>query len=211
MARKKLKDFSDYHQARDLDDSNYQRIKEFYKNKLKYPSKNPEKQYLLCLIGLVGSGKSTVIKPLCKKLHLLRVAADEIRQLLYEECFNMKRITELTTAVIDECLGAGYSVAIDSDSINAVDICEGHSKKHGIKIFWVHINPPEKFIINKLKKYKHTWLFKDADDAIESYNYRKKLHENLSRFKFIYTFDPSKDDLPKQIVDAAQKISQAAK
>ena len=72
----------------------------------------------------------------------------------------------------------------------------------------MHVNPSEEFILNKLRTYNHTWLFKDADEAIANYYWRKLLHEHLS-MPFVYTFDTSRDDLPHQIEEAIEKIERA--
>jgi predicted kinase len=74
-----------------------------------------------------------------------------------------------------------------------------------IPIIWIHINPPEEFILNKLKNFQHTWLFKDAEDAIRNYEVRKQLHKNLHS-DFAYTFDPSRSDLTDQIEEAISII-----
>ncbi len=210
MLDKPVKDYSDYHGDKDLDDASFNELKKVYKMGLDFPSAKPKKQYLLCPIGLVGSGKSTVVKPLSKKLQLPRISSDEVRELLYQRDFNMKRLAELTTAVIDDCLSLGYSVVIDSDNVNAVNICEAHKHKYGLDIFWIHVNPPEKYILDKLKNYKHTWLFKNPEAAIESYYSRKELHKDLSGFDFIYTFDPSLENLQTQLDEAAEIIQRAA-
>ena len=68
------------------------------------------------------------------------------------------------------------------------------------------INPPEEFILNKLRNHKPTWLFKNADEAIKNYEARKPLHQNLD-FDFAYTFDTSKPDLDEQIEEATKIIN----
>jgi len=71
-------------------------------------------------------------------------------------------------------------------------------------------NQSEEFIINKLKNQKHSWLFKDAEDAINNYLARKPLHQNLD-FPFTYTFDTSKSNLNEQITEAGEKIGKLIK
>ena len=78
-------------------------------------------------------------------------------------------------------------------------------------MFWIHINPPEEFIINKLKNYKHTWLFKNAEQAIENHKTSKDKHHKIINFPFIYTFDASRDDLDEQIEEAIAVIGKNAK
>jgi len=52
-------------------------------------------------------------------------------------------------------------------------------RDYGIKTIWIHTNPPEEFIIKKLKNYKHTWLFEDGDQAVQNYLDRKPIHQDL--------------------------------
>lgn len=77
--------------------------------------------------------------------------------------------------------------------------------RYGIRVFWLHVNPPEEFILSKLRAYKHTWLFKDSDEAVKKYYSRKPLHENLT-LDFTYTFDTSRSDLTEQLDDAYKVI-----
>jgi hypothetical protein len=72
-------------------------------------------------------------------------------------------------------------------------------------VVWIHINPPENFILNKLNNYNHTWLFKDADEAVATYYRRKPLHQDL-KLEFAYVFDTSKPDIQSQINTAVPLI-----
>lgn len=190
-----------------VDDIALERITKLYVEQLAVPSERPERQFLLCPIGLVGAGKSTVIKPLVERLHLVRVSTDEIRKLLKEQGYNHIRTSEIAYSIISDFARNGHSIAIDADCAgnNVADTITQSAKTIGAKVVWIHINPPEAFIINKLKNFQHTWLFKDADEAIANYYRRKPLHEHLD-YPFIYTFDPSRPDLPKQLNEAVKLI-----
>ncbi|MBM2817690.1 MAG: hypothetical protein HW401_280 [Parcubacteria group bacterium] len=154
-----------------------------YEKILEIPENKPKEKIMVCPIGIVGSGKTTVVKPLSESLSLLIISSDEIRKFLKKN-------------------GCGYDLAGEI----AFDLAEKYiEKKYKIKIFWIHINPPEEFIINKLKNYKHTWLFRDADQAIENYKSSKANHQNIN-FPFIYTFDTSRNDLGEQIKEAISII-----
>lgn len=181
-------------------------LKEYERN-LEIPDSKPEKQFIICPVGVVGSGKTTVIKPLSKELYLLRISTDEIRELLRENGYGYDAARELAYMAIDKYLGKGFSIAIDGDcsSKEAKGKIKNFQEKYKVKIFWVHINPPEDFIIHKLKNYKHTWLFKDAEQAISNFKKSKAKHQNLD-FPFIYTFDTSRDNLEKQIKEAVSII-----
>lgn len=178
-----------------------------YEETLEIPPRKLKRQIIVCPIGTVGSGKTSVIKPLSKKLSLLRISNDDIRKLLKENGCGYDSVRKLAYRLALKYIAKGFSIAIDGDcnSREAQRHMQELRRKYGIKVFWLHINPPEAFIIHKLKNYKHTWLFKDADEAIRNYYSSKATHENLN-FPFVYVFDPSRDDLNKQIEEAATVI-----
>jgi len=164
-------------------------------------------QFLLCPVGLVGSGKTTVIKPLAEKLGLVRISTDEIRKSLKEQGFSYQKTEDIAFEVGYLFIDKKYGVAIDADCVrpDKKEQIETLAKKKKIPVVWIHINPPEEFILNKLRSYPHTWLFKNADDAIKNYEARKPLHEKLN-FDFTYTFDTSRPDLNEQIGEATKII-----
>ena len=50
--------------------------------------KKANQELILCPVGLVGAGKTTVLKPISKILNLVRVSSDEIRGILKQEGYN---------------------------------------------------------------------------------------------------------------------------
>ncbi len=184
-------------------------IKDLYEQTLIIPEKKCDHQFLLCAIGLIGAGKTTVLKPLCEKLGVVRMCTDDIRKLLKENGFGYDTAQEINVTLVRKYLGLGYSVAIDGDSIReeSQKLIEETRVLYGVKVVWIHINPPEAFIVNKLTNFKHSWLFRDAEHALSNYYNRKPLHEHLS-MPFLYTFDTSKSNLADQIEEASQIIEQ---
>ncbi len=187
-------------------------IRNEYKETLEFPQIIPGKQIFLCSVGLVGAGKTTVIKPLAKKLGLLRISGDEIRFILNNRGLSYSSAFEIGKRMIEKYAKQGYSIAHDTDcatpkTIEAITLL---SKELAVDVIWVHINPPEEFIINKLTNYNHTWLFKNAEEAVCEYRSRKKFHENLP-MNFIYTFDTSKENLNNQIKEAFSIIYESLK
>ncbi len=181
-----------------------------YEKTLEIPGSKRKKQIIVCPIGVVGAGKTTVIKPLSKKLFLLRISTDEMRRLLKKNGDGYGSVKTLVYNLIDKYTGKGFSIAIDGDcsSKESQEKIKQLEEKHKIKAVWIHVNPPEDFIIKKLKNFKHTWLFKDATRAIENYKISKARHQNLN-FPFVYSFDTSKKDLDKQIEEATFIINKA--
>lgn len=164
----------------------------------------------LCPIGQVGAGKTTVIKPLAKELNLLRVSTDEFRKLSRENGVTLEKATnEYMIPLMKEYAEQGFGIAVDADcaDLEKRRRIEEIVAKTEFKVFYVNINPPEEFILNKLRNFKHTWLFRDGDHAVANYYARKSLHENLD-IDFTYTFDTSREDLDNQIHEAARIIKQ---
>lgn len=194
----------------DLDSKDFENIKNIFISHLIIPKTKPDRQFLLCPVGLIGSGKTTVIVPLSEKLNLLRVSHDEIRKILKENGFNYNSSKEIARSVILDFLKDGYSVAIDANcgSKETYNNIKNIEKEFGIKTFWVHINPPEEFILNKLKNFNHTWLFKNGDEAVKGYlNYKDKYGDGTDLgIDFIYVFDTSRSDIKIQIEEARKVI-----
>ncbi len=192
------------------DDEVIDEIIEAYKPQIQIPESKPEKQFFLCPVGLVGAGKTTVLKPLSEKLNLVRISGDEIRKILKEHGYGYDLTWEIGQKIVTELVRQGYSIAHDTDCATprTQEYLAKLAQEVVAKIIWIHINPPEEFIINKLKNFKHTWLFKNGGEAIENYLSRKPLHENLS-MPFAYTFDTSRGDLNEQIEEGLVAIQSA--
>lgn len=185
----------------------YSEIKNAYLDQVETPEQKPENQYLLCPIGLVGSGKTTVLTPLAKKLNLVRLSHDDIRKLLHERGYGYEASEQFINEIVEEFLAKGFSVALDADCIRGEvqKKIADRKNRYNLQVFWIHINPPEQFILEKLGRHKTSWLG-TAEQVIKNYFVRKSLHANLN-FPFIYTFDPSRPDLEKQINEATTVIS----
>ena len=91
------------------------KITQAYEKTLQIPKDKPEKQIMICLVGTVGSGKTTVIKPLSRKLSLLRISTDEIRKLLKENGYRYNNVRKLAYVLAEKYISKGFSVAIDGN------------------------------------------------------------------------------------------------
>ncbi len=193
-----------------LSDADFKEIKKLYEDGLVLSHIKPAKVFLLCPVGVVGAGKTTVLKPLAEKLHLVRVSADEIRNLLHQREFNYNRAKELAFEITKELLAEGYAVAVDANcgTEESIEKIKKFQKEHGMPVVWVHIDTPEDFIVSKLRNYPHDWLFKNGDEAVKAYF---KYKETFGDFKnldlpYAYTFDTSRPDIDEQIDEAAEVI-----
>lgn len=187
--------------GKDVSQQDLKYFEDLYCSQINIPPKNNNKQEMICPVGCVGAGKSTVMKPLSERLGFVRISTDEIRLLLSKYGYNHIQTKQIAFSLIVKFIQQGYSIIIDADCISFKKELEKLGYDMNIHILWVHINPTEEFILDKLRGINYTWgLFKDTDDAITNYYRRKPLHENvINRFNFIYTFDTSSPDLNNQI------------
>ena len=84
-------------------------IAELYGSEISIPDEKPRNQFILCPVGLVGAGKTTVVKPLSVKLSLVRISGDEIRKLLKEHGHNYDQVQDVATVVARRYLDLGYT------------------------------------------------------------------------------------------------------
>lgn len=172
--------------------------------KVKFP-----RQFFLCPVGPIGAGKSTTLKKLAKKIPMVIVSADDFRKILKKSGRGYEAAAALTLSAARHFASQGFSVALDmncgrADKKRQIDELAG---EFGAKIIWIRVNPPERYILDKLKNFKHTWLFRDAEHAIENYyHYKKILAEENFDASFLCTIDPSSPNFENQIDDAAWAI-----
>ena len=117
---------------------------------------------------------------------------------LYISSWIVALISKIAIFLIDKYSKKGYSICIDADCVSpdTKDYIKNLNKEVKLIDIWIHIKPPEEFIINKLKNYKHTWLFKDSTEAIDNYKRRKPLHKEFaSKIDYFYKFDTSKKEI----------------
>jgi len=186
----------------DLSDQDFVKIIDLCRKQIVLPAKKAAKPFILCPVGLVGSGKTTVIKQLAEHFDLVRISNDENRKILQDEGFNLTRTAELGFGLAKELVEKGFGLAIDADCAGpkVIETIKDLAAKNGIKVFLIHINTLEDFILENLKKFRT-----DAGNSINSYHRRKHLHQNLD-FSFEYVFDLSKGDLSRQIEECERII-----
>ncbi len=184
---------------------------EFVRN-LVIPTVIPERQFFFCPVGLVGTGKSTVTKPVSNRFTLLRISSDELRKILLDNGFDYSPVKDILGSVVQEYARKGYSIAFDMDCGNVVtkQLIDALSKELNVKTFWVHINPPEEFVFEKFKNFplELSWLAPGKPQVmIDNYlaQKEKRKQENTS-FDFMYVFDTSKENIEEQVGECIEKI-----
>jgi hypothetical protein len=179
-------------------------IQKIYESTLEFPNVKPIPKFYLCPVGLVGSGKSTVMKLLCPKLSVLRIANDEVRKIIGNYDY-YHLAPKISSTIGPKYSQLGYSIGIDANasSLWGTEEFNQRMKDLNSRQIWIHINPPEVFI--KLKNYYHPWLYRDEAEAKENFE-KSKQKINTDGIPFVYVFDPSRSDLNKQIDEAVLKI-----
>lgn len=190
-----------------LSQEDFNLVLQEYEQLIFIPKQKPINQFFLCPVGLVGSGKTTVTKPLAERFNLIRISGDEIRKILHDKGYGYEKVWDIGSLLAEKYARLGYSVAMDTDcaTLRTREALEKLAKELGAKVIYIHINPPEDFIINKLKNYRHSWLFKDGEQAIENYKQRKPLHERLN-LPYLFRFDTSSSNLEQQIIESEKLI-----
>ncbi len=129
-----------------------------YEESLIIPAQPHRKLFILCPVGIIGAGKTTVLKPLAQKLSLVRISGDEIRKRLKESGLGYEAIIRIGYELPRKYFACGYNGALDSDAASprSKSVIENVEREFGAIPIWIHINPPEEFILNKLRTHKHT-------------------------------------------------------
>ena len=185
-------------------------VMEEYEKTLVVPNHKSSPQWMLMHVGLVGSGKTTIVKPLADHFGLIRISTDEVREQLKRRGYSYEGAREITNELQKKYLELGYSIAIDANTGSPHGLEFNKKTEEAfpqVRQLFIHINPPEEFIVNKLRNYNHTWLFKDGDHAVERFRFHKEKF-TLPNLPFVYTFDTSRGDLPEQIKKGIEAIEE---
>jgi len=193
-------------EGREPTEEEIKRVEEEYISTLKLPAIKPFPQFLLCPVGLVGSGKTTILRRLSERLNLLQLRADDVRVLLKKYDLSYASTAIIADHLLEKFLEEGYSVAIDSDCVGkAKQLIERAVHTHHVQAIWIHINPPVLFILDAIRHRETTNIFGSVENALANYERRKPLHKHFD-MSFTYTFDPSREDFEKQIEEAVELI-----
>ena len=174
-------------------------------------------QFALCVIGLVGAGKTTILKQLCEHIPMVRVSGDEIRELLrskklpYQDSNVVISIGHQLTGKLKK---AGYNIAHDNDFSNplAHEALRTNNQKYGVREVWIRIRPSEEWILDRLRERPANGTFANPEEAIAGYFRRKALQSQnpwIDKLPFVFEFDPSKSDIDQQIQKGVERIREA--
>lgn len=177
-------------------------IEVLFRSQIKIPKNKPLKPFFFCPVGLVGSGKTTVTKDISERFNLVRISTDELRKILKENGYNYDELKNIIFKIAKEFAETGYSISFDMNCGNTETqkVIRKFSNDLHVPVIWVHVNPPEEFIINKLKSFNHTWLFRDSEQAIENYFQQKEeITKEIGKIEYSYIIDTSRNNLKDQL------------
>lgn len=182
-----------------------------YEQTLVIPDKKPSPQWMLLPVGLIGSGKTTTMKPLAEHFGLVRICTDDLRERLKLRGYGFAGTREVAHELTKKYLGLGYSLAIDANAGGKTGLEYNRKVKEvfpQVRQVFIHINTPEEVIITQLKNRKHSLIFRDAAHAIERHHFHKN-NFTLPDIPFVYTFNPAQGDFPKQLEQCIEAIETA--
>ena len=179
-----------------------------YEQTFVIPDHKPSPQWMLMPVGMISSGKTTVVKELAEHFGLVRISTDEIRERLKRRGYSYEGVRDVSHELSNKYLRLGHSIAIDANTGSQFGI--EHAKKNkeafpDVRYIYIHINPPEEFILDNLKDRFKTWLYKDSAEAVGSFSAHKQKYV-LPELPFVYTFDPSRGDFREQLRQGIEAI-----
>ncbi len=137
-------------------------------------NKNP---YLLLLDGITGTGKSTIARIISKKLDLIVLNNDKVRQFIYKTGFSndWKEIQDLTKKIqyyrIEKTLKNGNNCLWDGDISNNYENKISILKKYNIKYYIIGIIYNRNQVIERIKNRKIDINSLDNFEGNETINY----------------------------------------
>jgi hypothetical protein len=181
-----------------------------YERSLVLPSHKPASQWMLMPVGLIGSGKTTIVTTLAEHFGLIRLSTDEVRKLLKERGYGFKGCRDIVAELARKYLALGYGIALDANTGSEQGLIYNAKTKElypEVRQIFIHIDPPETFILGHLgNRPQKSWLFESGEHAIERY-FENKARFTLPDLPFVYTFDPSQKDFPLQLEQGIKAIN----
>lgn len=165
--------------------------------------------FVIAMIGPVGAGKTFIGRLLARRLGARVIRTDDIRVALRRRGEPEERAIAKAHRLQEHLLARGASLVLDHDVVNPVRRRELRERLRpfGVKLYFIKIGAPEHIILARLKRKRYTGrdLFKNAEEAIRVYRFRKKFHDRPQKFSPDFTIDSTKP-LGRQITKVVEEI-----
>ncbi len=188
---------------------------------LRITQRRTKKPIVVAMVGLVGSGKSSVARTIATSTKATIVSGDKIRLAFTKKKQSYISVRNIAEKIVFSVLEKGGNVIIDSDFIDKEKRknLKKRAGKIGAKLFYVRTFTERDVMIKRLikAKYNNNNLFKNSTIAIREMWRRTPLHyrwigEGGGRFilrklrvPFVAEIDTGKD-WKKQIKAVIRKI-----
>ncbi|MEK7566824.1 MAG: AAA family ATPase [Patescibacteria group bacterium] len=142
---------------------------------------------LLTLVGVTGSGKSTIAKALAKTLGWKIIEKDAIRIKLREEGhgFTPEKTDRIFYALINNAVSSGKNVILNSDFAekNKKGALEKLARKNGARVFYLRLVCDRDIMLERIinAKYGNKTMFKSTAIALREHCRRYPWHYKWSK------------------------------
>lgn len=185
-------------------------IAEYY-TRLKIPTALTCKPFIICPVGRIKSGKTTLTSTLEEQLGACRISLDTARIMLrIENNYHSSEYKKIIPTIVDRVITQKVPFIIDSScaSLWTRELVEKISEQYNIPLIWIHVNPTDEWIIEKLKhfKYEKNQIFTGPKNAIRRFKEHLLDFPDISDIPFEYAIDSSQEDYIENIKEIGLKI-----
>ncbi len=183
------------------------------------PRPSTKHLFAIGLIGLNGSGKSTICQALGERLNIYTASNDRIRRFLNQQGFEGDAPIQETLQYLAESVGKylyenKISHIIDADLIKFHESARQNAESYGARLYFIDVQCPDEVIRDRIKKRSQSTQ-KDAQASlsradIEEYEKRKLVHAATIKPQCDFIIH-SDEDIAPQIERIASSIEDSRK